>query len=59
MTFRDPQTGNPLEFWVRYYALLGVPVPEGEIGSNPGDLSLSDKFSRIDQLGSLRGLPLP
>jgi len=58
MTFVDPKTGQPHAFWVRYYAALGVRVPEGEIGSNPGDLSLSDKLSRMTQLGSLRGLPL-
>ncbi|MGH1413652.1 MAG: YiiX/YebB-like N1pC/P60 family cysteine hydrolase [Pelagimonas sp.] len=58
MSFSDPVTGEVLPFWVRYYKHFGEEVPEGELGSNPGDLSLSDKFSTFRQLGSLRGLPL-
>lgn len=38
MTFRDAE-GNIPEYWLRFYARHGRSVPEGEPGSNPGDLS--------------------
>ena len=59
MRFSDPETGEVLDFWINYYALFGETVPEGEPGSNPGDLSLSPKLQVIRQLGSLRALELP
>lgn len=58
MTFRDERTGEILDFWRRYYERLGSEVPEGEIGSNPGELSLSAHLRDHTQFGSLRGLPL-
>ncbi len=58
MTFKDPNTGLILDFWTRYFRMLGTEVPEGVIGSNPGHLSLSSKLLMIEQLGSLSGAPL-
>ena len=58
MTFKDPVTGEILEYWKTYYQALGSEVPEGEIGSNPGSLSLSGKLTGHTQLGGLRGLSL-
>lgn len=58
MTFKDPATGRIHDFWIAYYAQFGSEVPEGEIGSNPGELSLSEKLHGHTQLGDLRGLPL-
>lgn len=42
MTFRLPGTDETAEGWIRYYEKLGVPVPEGEPGINPGAMSRSD-----------------
>lgn len=42
MTFKDPDTGRTLPAWERYFAGLGVAVPEGEPGINPGAISRSD-----------------
>lgn len=56
MTFSDPNTGEILDYWKRYYATFGRPVPKGEIGSNPGELSLSQKLGTLLPLGRLRGL---
>ena len=38
MTFRDA-TGEILPHWEEFYMRLGLVVPEGEPGSNPGELS--------------------
>lgn len=39
MSFRDPQTGQVLPAWREYYAKFGMPVPDGQPGSNPGSIS--------------------
>ena len=41
MTFKDPVTGQTLDVWKEYFAQLGVPVPQGEPGINPGGISRS------------------
>ena len=38
MSFHD-STGNVTEFWTKFYAARGLKVPEGEPGTNPGQLS--------------------
>ena len=38
MSFHD-STGNVTEFWTKFYAARGLAVPEGEPGTNPGQLS--------------------
>ncbi len=43
MSFHD-ETGMVTQFWKDYYARRGRQVPEGEPGSNPGDLSRSPKL---------------
>lgn len=39
MTFKDPSTGDFFPAWVDYYNKLGVRIPEGQPGMNPGSLS--------------------
>lgn len=43
MSFHDT-TGRITDYWREYYSRQGLAVPEGEPGSNPGDLSRSDKI---------------
>lgn len=38
MSFHD-KTGKILPYWIRFYERLGMEVPEGEPGTNPGQLS--------------------
>lgn len=40
MSFHD-KTGKITDYWKEYYSRQGLTVPEGELGSNPGDLSRS------------------
>ena len=48
MTFKDPKTNDFFPAWVTYYEELGQPIPEGELGLNPGSISRSDKIKVID-----------
>ena len=47
MTFKDPNTGEFFPAWIEYYSELGVEIPEGEAGLNPGSISRSDKIEII------------
>lgn len=38
MNFRD-STGQIAPYWQEHFARLGMPVPEGVPGTNPGELS--------------------
>lgn len=40
MTYNDPETGELFSVWKSYFEDLGIPVPEGELGLNPGGMSL-------------------
>lgn len=53
MSFRDPKTGEILEYWKQYYAYFGRPVPDGEPGSHPATLSLSTKLSIVHRYGHI------
>jgi hypothetical protein len=39
MTFKDPGTGRFFPAWAVYYEELGLEIPEGRPGCNPGQLS--------------------
>lgn len=49
MSFHD-KTGKITRYWKDYYARQGLQVPEGEPGSNPGDLSRSEAVVVIGRL---------
>lgn len=42
MTFKSPDTGEITKGWLEYFDKYGLPVPEGELGINPGAMSRSD-----------------
>jgi hypothetical protein len=48
MTFKKPDTQQYFKAWVKYYKQLGVEIPEGQPGINPGGISRSDKIEIID-----------
>ncbi len=48
MTFKSPETDAITDGWIKYFERLGVPVPEGEPGTNPGAMSLSEAIDIID-----------
>ncbi len=49
MSFHD-ESGNLLPYWVEFYALRGMDVPEGQPGSNPGNLSRDKRVKIITSL---------
>ncbi|MCL4695244.1 MAG: hypothetical protein KJ060_22365 [Candidatus Hydrogenedentes bacterium] len=55
MTFRDPKTGETFGPWVDYYEELGVPIPEGEPGLNPGGISRSPDVRIVHAYGLPEG----
>lgn len=50
MTFKDKQTGEYPKYWKEHFAKLNAPIPEGELGSNPGDLSKSTEIRIIGRI---------
>lgn len=44
MTFHDA-TGQVTDYWQEFYQARGMEVPEGEPGSNPGELSRSEQVT--------------
>lgn len=44
MTFKKPGSAEYFPVWIDYYKKLGIPIPEGKPGCNPGGLSRSDKI---------------
>lgn len=47
MTFNAPGTDSPFIHWVDYYEELGHPIPEGELGLNPGGMSQSPAIAIV------------
>lgn len=47
MSFHDA-SGTILPYWIDYYKKKGLEVPEGEPGTNPSDLSKSDKLEIVN-----------
>lgn len=47
MTFKDPHTGTYFPAWVEYYRALGIAIPEGVPGLNPGSISRSSKLEVV------------
>ena len=55
MSFRDLATGRIAQTWIDYYAKFGMAVPEGEPGSNPGDISNDRRLDMIEVVGTIPG----
>lgn len=51
MTFNDPDTEELFSVWKDYYADLGVPVPQGRPGLNPGGISRSPVLNIVHRYG--------
>jgi hypothetical protein len=55
MSFRDPVTHEVLPAWKEYYAHFGMEVPDGQPGSNPGDISRDSRLEVYEVQGPLTG----
>ncbi len=52
MTYKDPDTGKMLTVWEDYFSKLGVSIPEGKPGINPGGISRSRLLTIIYAYGN-------
>jgi len=52
MTFRRPGSAHFYPVWEAYYKALGIAIPEGAPGCNPGGLSRSPKIDIIHSFSS-------
>jgi uncharacterized protein YycO len=48
MTYKDPATKLFFPPWVQYYKDINHAIPEGELGINPGLISLSEKLEVVE-----------
>lgn len=55
MTFKSPETDSTFLAWQEYYDVMGVKIPEGEPGINPGGISRSDKIEIVHFYGKPDG----
>ena len=53
MSFHD-STGRVTEFWTKFYAARGLEVPEGEPGTNPGQLSRDPRVKILGVLDAIK-----
>lgn len=51
MTFKAPNTDSTFAIWQTYFDDLGQPIPEGEIGLNPGSMSRSPYIEIVHKYG--------
>lgn len=48
MTFKVPGSQTFYPIWVKYYATLNCPIPEGKPGLNPGSISRSESLTLFE-----------
>ena len=51
MTFADPISNNTMNLWQEYYNELETKIPEGEPGTNPGIMSISENIKIVHKYG--------
>lgn len=55
MTFVDPETGRTFPAWKKYFEQLKVPIPQGNLGINPGSISRSHILTIVHAYGAPSG----
>ena len=55
MTYKDPETNKIFPIWDDYFKKLGVAIPEGKPGLNPGGMSKSNYLDIIHFYGKPEG----
>ena len=59
ISFRHSATGEIHPAWVDYYEKFGMDVPDGEPGSNPGDISRDPRLGILRVFGDITGYSAP
>ncbi|MCD6440680.1 MAG: hypothetical protein J7L86_02685 [Candidatus Marinimicrobia bacterium] len=55
MTFRDSHNGKTFPAWEKYFLEIEAPIPEGELGLNPGSISRSSVITIVHAFGTPDG----
>lgn len=55
MTFLNPVDKDTLDIWEKYYKALNTSIPEGELGINPGLMSISLNIKIVHLYGNPDG----
>lgn len=55
MTFKAQDSDSTFKEWEGYFKDLGIPIPEGQPGLNPGSISLSQKVEIVYAYGYPEG----
>ncbi len=55
MTYKDPETDRIFPIWENYFKALNVSIPEGELGLNPGGMSISPYIEIVHFYGRPQG----
>ncbi len=55
MTYKDPETDSLFPIWKDYFEKLNIAVPEGELGLNPGGMSMSEYIDIVHFYGKPQG----
>jgi hypothetical protein len=50
MTYKDPDTEEYFGIWISYFEKLNIPIPEEQLGLNPGGMSLSPIIRIVKEL---------
>lgn len=50
MTFKQPHSNAFFPAWENYYKNIGIAIPEGKPGCNPGGISTSEKIKIVGKL---------
>lgn len=50
MTFKSQKSDTFFAPWVNYYQDLGIEIPEGELGCNPGGMANEDVFEFVKKM---------
>jgi len=56
MTFMNPNTNETMDIWKEYYNKLNIKIPEGQLGINPGIMSISEKIEVVHIYGIPEGM---
>lgn len=44
MTYKEPHSEAFFPIWIEHFNKIGIPIPEGKLGCNPGGMSLDKKI---------------
>ncbi|MEM6966449.1 MAG: YiiX/YebB-like N1pC/P60 family cysteine hydrolase [Bacteroidota bacterium] len=58
MTYKDPDTNETFPIWKKYFEDLGVAIPEGQPGLNPGSMSRSRFIDIVKVYGKPQGMKI-